>query len=210
MGKMQPGQAIRELSLAKSLGVSQSTVREALSQLEHSGLVVREPNRATMVTRFGGREVRDRLKIRLILEELAAAEACERATDDELFQLTRFAEDITRAVASNSFFEVVEADLGFHRHIWRISQNMVLRQSLDTLTTPLFAYVGILYRMAPTAAQNMQPHESIIEALGTRDAEAARRAIREHIEGSYGTILNATDGALDEDQALPSMLNVRR
>ena len=46
-GQIQPGEAIRELHLARSLRVSQATVREALAQLESAGLIVRQANRRT-------------------------------------------------------------------------------------------------------------------------------------------------------------------
>jgi DNA-binding GntR family transcriptional regulator len=53
VGKIQPGDILRELQLARNMGVSQSTLREALSQLEHVGPVIRQPNRATTVAKLG-------------------------------------------------------------------------------------------------------------------------------------------------------------
>src|SRR5437870_3973235 len=49
-GKLRPGELLTELPLAKKLAVSQSTIREALADLEHHGLVTRIPNRGTEVT----------------------------------------------------------------------------------------------------------------------------------------------------------------
>src|SRR5262247_2709868 len=49
-GKLRPGELLTELPLAKKLSVSQSTIREALADLEHYGLVTRVPNRGTVVT----------------------------------------------------------------------------------------------------------------------------------------------------------------
>jgi hypothetical protein len=48
-GRFQPDEALRELHLAKMFEVSQATIREALVQLEQTGLVVRHHNRKTTV-----------------------------------------------------------------------------------------------------------------------------------------------------------------
>ena len=49
-GKLRPGDALREMHLARELQVSQATVREALLHLQHAGLVTRTPNAGTIVT----------------------------------------------------------------------------------------------------------------------------------------------------------------
>ena len=74
-GKIRPSTRLRELHLARSLGVSQSTIREALFQLEHSGLVVRVPNSGTTVASFSEDELRERIEVRLVLEEEAFVKA---------------------------------------------------------------------------------------------------------------------------------------
>src|ERR1044071_1505768 len=70
VGTFQPGETLRELHLASLYQVSQATIREALVRLEQAGLVVRMPNRKTTVTAFTNEEVRDRLQMRILLEEL--------------------------------------------------------------------------------------------------------------------------------------------
>jgi DNA-binding GntR family transcriptional regulator len=197
-GKISPGEMLPEARLAKTFGVSQSTVREALTQLEHAGLVLRMPNRGTMVTQLSGKEVRDLLKIRLVLEELAAAEACTRINIEGLTRLEEINASIERAAAANSCFDVVQADLEFHRQFWRASGNAALCRHLDVLSTPLLAFLGLQYRIASVDLQNLQPHAEIIEALRSRDIEAARMAIRNHIDNSYGLIIRAQDQALEQ------------
>ena len=57
-GRYPPGTALRELTLAKELSVSQATVREALQRLQHTGLITRTPNIGSAVTRLSVKEVR--------------------------------------------------------------------------------------------------------------------------------------------------------
>src|SRR5690349_1209969 len=77
-GRFQPGEPVRELALAHELRVSQTTVREALLQLEHDGLVVREANRGTRVTTLSESEIRERVEVRIVLETTAALDAARR------------------------------------------------------------------------------------------------------------------------------------
>jgi DNA-binding GntR family transcriptional regulator len=197
-GKIQPGQALREQQLAKALGVSQSTVREALAQLEHIGLAIRRSNQGTTVTQLNAEELRERLRVRLVLEELAATEACRWLTDDDIGRLQAIAEAIAAAMASGTGFEIVAADMEFHRLIWRISRMPILYRILDQLTTPLFAFTGVLYRIGIISSPNALPHSDIVTALRSRDPEVVRKAIRNHVERPYGAIMSSEDQDFDQ------------
>jgi DNA-binding GntR family transcriptional regulator len=77
------------------LGVSQVTVREALVELEHFGLVVRTPNIGSHVTRHSSREIRERVAIRVLLEGEAAVEASQRMSKEDLAELEKRLEAIS-------------------------------------------------------------------------------------------------------------------
>lgn len=205
-GNIRPGEILRELQLARNLGVSQSTAREALGQLEHVGLVVRQPNRSTTVTNLGAKEVSDRLKMRLALEELAFAEAATTITEQDLAELENIARSIAGSIAAGSFCEMGQADLAFHRRIWLVSGNSVLYQTLNAITTPLFAFLGVLQKMASISPQSTQPHEALIAALRTCDPDRAREAIRGHILLSYGSIMEAQPKTVE--RSLPRATNL--
>jgi DNA-binding GntR family transcriptional regulator len=188
-GTIQPGDALRELQLAKTMGVSQSTVREALSQLENVGLVVRQPNRGTTVMELSRKETSDRLKIRMALEELAMVDACPRVSEIDLAELKLLAEAISSAIARNSGPEISQADLAFHRRIWAIAGNPVLERTLNAISLPLFAFIGFLHKNRLVDPAGSRPHEDLAAALGTRDPETVRLAIRKHILHSHRTLL---------------------
>jgi DNA-binding GntR family transcriptional regulator len=192
-GSIQPGDPLRELQLARSLGVSQSTIREALGQLENVGLVVRQPNRGTTVTRLSSKETGDRLKIRLALEELAMADACPLIAAQDFAELEDLARAITAAIARNSYYEISQADLAFHRRIWAIAGNAVLERTLHAISLPLFAFLGVLQKSQLVNPAGSQPHEELISALATRDPDTSRLAIRKHILLSHSSILNQTE-----------------
>jgi DNA-binding GntR family transcriptional regulator len=189
-GQLQPGDPLREMHLAKELGVSQVSVREALVELEHIGLVVRTPNIGSHVTRHSSQEVRERLVIRALLEGEAAVEAAKKMSNVHLSELKKRLEAISELIAANDYFAAAQADLQFHRFIWERSGNQTLYRMLDQLTVPLFAFASI---MRSSGMENLKStvksHAVIVRALKRGDPPNIRAVIRGHIESSYDKFL---------------------
>lgn len=199
-GKLQPGSVLRELPLAHSLKVSQSTVREALAELEQFGLVIRQGNRGTTVATLGPEEIRQCMKVRLTLEELAFTEACGRVTDTDLDELGRVATEVDAAVTAGEYFKGAEADLAFHRHVWECADSPLLYRTLDQLVAPLFAFLSVLLKLTYTEALTTQPHSYLIEGLRTHDPEQARLVIRSHLTHAAALMVEAHSGVSNADK----------
>jgi DNA-binding GntR family transcriptional regulator len=189
-GKFQPGEPLVETQIAREIRVSQATVREALVQLEQSGLVVRVPNRATIVTRFSPKELAERLRIRMALEGMIAVEAAPKMGEPEFRELDRRLAAFYEKAAANDHFLRVQADLEFHRYVWECADNQTLYRILHQVTAPMFAFTCLLrMRGVVTDKPIANPHEAIIEALRRGDEEAIRRAVSEHVRSSYEPFL---------------------
>jgi DNA-binding GntR family transcriptional regulator len=182
-GKLQPEELLRELPLAKKLKVSQSTVREALAELERYGLVVRILNRGTVVASLSSADIQNRMKVRLALEEMAFSDACLLLDDDDIAHLDELARTIDSLADAGQSIQAGEADLAFHRYVWRKTGNQILYQTLDVLTVPLFAFLGVMLNMAGIEQYRTLalPHHELVEALRQRDPEVAKEAIRAHL-----------------------------
>lgn len=197
-GRMRPGDPVRELHLAKELGVSQATVREALGRLERYGLVVRIPNRETIVARHSQRDIRERIAVRTVLEEMAFNEAATRMTKEDFQTLTRKLQRLEAAAAANEYFATAQADLDFHRVIWRLSGNAALYETLDHLTTPLLAFVSVLRSNgAERLADVLAPHEKVIRALRSKKPAVIQKVAREHTTFGYDEFLNSEAESLE-------------
>ena len=196
-GKFQPGEQLRELHLAETFEVSQATIRGALVQLEQAGLVVREQNRKTTVTSFTQDEIRDRLAMRVVLEELAFVTAGRKMQEVDLRKLSAIAQSIRKAIDRGSYHDMTVSDLGFHHFVWKQAKSPILFRTLDQLTTPLFAFLGVLQENGLVDLHTTKSHEALIEALRTRSEATIRKAIRLHIEGSYSRFLESSAPSLD-------------
>jgi len=171
--ELLPGQVIRELALAKSLQVSQATVREALAQLKSYGLVVRTPNRSTSVSSLAEAEIGDRLAVRLNLERLAFEQAVQLVTDEEIGTLRSLADNFLQLREKAEPAVVVAAERAFFQKAWQLSRNPVLARILDQLTTPLYA---IWTERQPVSARQV---EALLTALANRNPEEIRGALEQ-------------------------------
>lgn len=196
-GKFQPGEALREVPMARMLSVSQATVREALNLLEQAGLVVRGNSRRTTVTSFTKEEVRDRLSMRVALEELAFVKAGERIDEDGVAELDKLCGQIAEAIQKDNCLKMTLADMRFHQAVWDLAESPVMARMLVQLTTPLFAFMSVLHANGLHNLGGGKPHEVLVEVLRGRRPAAIRAAIRSHIEGSYQAFLDSSTPSLD-------------
>jgi DNA-binding GntR family transcriptional regulator len=200
-GQLQPGDPVLEFHLAQELAVSQSTVREALGILQNHGLVRKIRNVGTFVTQLSASDIRERLRLRIMLEGLAGMEAARFASAEDVHSLEEHRDAILRAVRNNAYLEEGEADLDFHRCIWQQSRDRTLFQILEIICVPLFAFLSLQRRRTQEdLAIVVRSHDPIVEAIRARNADAARLAIQKHIENSYGEFLG--DGAFGEKYML--------
>jgi len=135
---------LRELTLAREMNVSQATVRDALQRLEHAGLVTRKANVGTTVTRLSLKDVQERVALRTMLEITAAKLAAARMNDADYVELDRRLAVLGHAIAADNYYEAAQADLEFHRYVWKCSGNEMLGRLLELVAVPLFAFVSIL------------------------------------------------------------------
>src|ERR1700710_1658654 len=85
--QLKPGQRLVERELIEQLGVSRTTVREALRELTSEGLVTVVPQRGAIVSAPSLEEAIDLYEVRAALESLVVQHFVERASDDEVQQL---------------------------------------------------------------------------------------------------------------------------
>jgi DNA-binding GntR family transcriptional regulator len=178
-GSMPPGLRIVEGTLARQLGVSQGTLREALQEIEHQGLVTKIERRGTFVVKLTPEDVRNIYVVRVELEPLAAQLAQSRVTSEDIAGLQNFAKEMRKAGRRSSFVDLVRLDFSFHRLLWKLSGNACIERALNAVCPPLFANFmvrvssGKLYDFEKDDLQ----HIAIIEALRNREGEGTREAV---------------------------------
>src|SRR5947209_7843511 len=82
-GRFPPGQRIAQAAVAAELGVSQTTVRDALAALEHEGLVRRGAHQGATVTRLSQEDIDEIVSLRSTLEGMAIRRLIRHATPEQ-------------------------------------------------------------------------------------------------------------------------------
>jgi DNA-binding GntR family transcriptional regulator len=192
-GPLGPGARLGQAELADRLGISRTSVREALRRLAGDGIVEFEVNRGFFVADLGLDRVLERLEARWVLEPEIARLAAERHTE---FDLDAMREAIEAEQAARSSDDAHDASRSFHVAVAAATRNDALRRLLESLW---IADVGrrllARRRRAPTwQTADVEEHRSILAAVEQGDADRAARLMREHV-GSAVRHWSRADGA---------------
>jgi len=176
-GQYRPGDRLPEMHIARNLGVSQASVREALQDLEGLGLVLKYPNRGSVVTQLSGEDLVQIYQVRRELEPLAASLAASHMTAGNMQELQQCIDAMKTAGDSANFQAFSEADVLFHRLIWRSQPNRYLEKSLQAVCLPLFAFDLIRRHSSPHIdfTRTIRQHQLIMNALRARNPELVSR-----------------------------------
>jgi GntR family transcriptional regulator, transcriptional repressor for pyruvate dehydrogenase complex len=203
-GKLQRGDALPpERELAKQFGVSRATVREALRVLQLWGLVearqgggnyVRAPSLEHIVGPLstiieGNRELQDELMdARAIFEPAVCWLAAQRRTESDLAAIEAIVERQRQRVEQGEL--AVEEDSAFHLALAEATHNRVVPRLIQTINDLLLESRLRSLQTPDRPRRSLEGHVRIVAALRAGDAEAARRAMREHI-AEIGAVLRA-------------------
>ena len=178
--KLPPDTRVSVDAIARTLGVSQTPVREALSMLEANGLVSRRQFAGYATAPRMDRAQLDALfEFRLLVEPHAARKAAGEMADADRGALASGA----GAPSHDAFADM---DTAFHKLIAQGGGNPLIADSLSRLHIHVHIFRSCF--RSEIAAEAVHEHDAVIAAIGARDGAAAETAMRRHIERSYGRL----------------------
>ena len=190
-GELRPGERIVESRVARQLGVSQGSVREALQRLEHQGLITRELNRGATVTQLKEEDVAQIYRTRELLEGLAMELAVARFNKSDEAALSGLIQTMEKAARKGDLAAFVKADFAFHDYIWKLAGDPHLERALLSVACAHFGYSTIQHLFSST--EEMQDladsHRSIVEVLKRKDGKTANRFMRQSMRTSCQLVL---------------------
>lgn len=178
----QPGQRLVERELCELTGVSRTTIREALRQLESEGLVRLVANQGPVVAKMSVEEAHDLYDVRGVLEALAASRFASSASDEEIAKLVATMDNIERTVREGDLAELVARKDDFYSVLLDGARNAVVRSIHESLRTRI-AYLRATSLSRPQRSQEtLHEVRKITDAIVRRDSEAAWTLCREHVK----------------------------
>ena len=180
-GDMRPGERLDEQEIADRFGVSRTPVREAIRALAASGLVdVRQRQGATVGTIDIPRLI-EMFQVMAELEGLCGELAARRITREEKAHLQTLHERLVDAGDRVSPLEFYEINREFHEAIYDAARNSFLAEQTRALRTRVGAYRRQVTYLPGRVASTIREHAAVIDAICRHDGEAARRALRDHV-----------------------------
>lgn len=186
-----PGSKLSLHVLAGELGVSRSPVHQALTRLVSEGLLSVKARRGYFVTPVTAHVLADGYDVRLALE-LHAAEAASGRLDPADVQAFESLLGATEEAISHEQWD--SANAAFHEFQIDLAGNALLSRFYRELSVNLMMQV-IRGGRVEGHANLVTEHRRIVQAFVEGDLEAARRAIREHIETGRRIALDAIERA---------------
>ncbi len=181
MCAFRPGEVLSEAAVSATLGIGRTPVRQAFDRLMRDGLVEVLPRKGIVVRPISHDEVHDMVEVRLINECFCARLAAERAEPGHLAALATNVALGVEAAAARDVAELMALDREFHAIISAAAGNPVLADILKNLHERAQRVWFVSLRAPEHHQRVVVEHAAIVEALRSRDPDAAEAAVRTHI-----------------------------
>lgn len=182
-GAFGPGYRLVETQLAEQLELSRGTVRAALSELAHEGLVEQVAYTRWEVPRLSDRDAWELYTLRSALEGLGARLVAEQLSPEKMRQIEGAFAALKDAAQRNDRADLTEADASLHALIIRLSGNKRLERQYTVIEQQIRRYIASSNALITEPDGIVAQHEPIVAAiLGGRGAAAEREARRHNLE----------------------------
>lgn len=182
-GELQPGAKLTESTIATQLGVSRGPVREAFRMLDEAGLVRTEKNRGVFVRAIALDEALEIFELRAVMEMYIGRKLAETCTAAQTKALRQLVDAMDAAAKSGSAQAFHRDNLAFHDMLLQLAGNAKFTANYRRLTKELS-----LIRRKNLSVESMlvysREHRQIVKAIAAHDAEAAGRAMFDHVMNS--------------------------
>jgi DNA-binding GntR family transcriptional regulator len=206
-GEFGPGTVLHQATLAKTIGISTTPLREAMRRLMTEGLVELDAHRDARVSALTAEEARDLLEVRRSLDPLAVALAAQRRTKEDIRAMREAAASLHALPNQPRVVDLV-AHRRFHAAIYTASHNDLLISTLDALWDKADRYrlLGLqVERDQPERDLKEREHAELLDAVIRGDSDAAAAVMLQHIATSLGAKAASRLGVDDEPPHLTSL-----
>lgn len=198
-GRIKRGEHLGQASVARQLGISERTVREAFLRLVARGLAQHEPYKGITVTTLPFVEIAKLYHMRTLIECYAMELSVKRISEEEIQRMYDF---LLPPTLKNGYDPQQAQDFNheFHWTYIRACGSKMVEKELEGLWDQIYSYGLSLqtYKTEEYARQDDEQHRIIINALEKRDAELATKVTRMHLESTVELLANIRN-IMDED-----------
>jgi len=181
-GTLRPLERITEDQLAGRLGLSRTPVREAFGLLAAEGLITVVAKRGSFVAPLGVDDLLEIYQMRSPLECMTARIAAKNITESQLAELGRLVETELSQEATRSVQKSLARSMEFRDIVNSCANNTRLKALLKELQSQTHRARALWPSTLSRLSETWREHAQLLEALKARDADAAERLTRLHLE----------------------------
>ncbi|MGQ0550441.1 MAG: GntR family transcriptional regulator, partial [Armatimonadota bacterium] len=183
-GSLGPGDRLNESTISAQLGISRTPVREALTYLEGSGLIVRIPRRGFFLASLSAEDAAHCYAMRELLEGCAAHTVAGHLSETQVRELREVIDRMGAAVEAGNWPQAAVHNIAFHEAVVGMAGNPVLHRMWTSVGPVLWFFDSLTRRTAqPNAREGfVERHEILLTALTRTNAGAAEAAFVAHID----------------------------
>jgi len=185
-GRLIPGQRIYIENISRGMEVSPIPVREAFAMLEAGGFINSDKKRGYLVNELSESNLREILKIRLLLECAAGEQAAQCPSEQAVGRLEEIQGRYIAARTTNNFEALLKTNKEFHHAIYRESDMPILKSHIDRLWDRVSPYYHIMFRQVekPNPVVGIHYHQRMIDAIRNQNTMEMRRWIKADLSDS--------------------------
>ncbi len=183
-GDLAPGSRLLEIELSKRLDLSRGTIRSALQQLLHEGLVVQYPYKGCMVISLSSQDAWELYTLRSALEALAAKLAAEAIAPGKVDILQKALQKLEKAVEQENWHDFAIADFDLHKAVIQFSGHHRLQEQYRIIENQVLLYIASCNSLRPSLKELLEDHKQLVEAICSGDAVLSEQiAASHHLDG---------------------------
>jgi DNA-binding GntR family transcriptional regulator len=187
-GKLKPGQKLVMADLAKTFGLSETPVREAIRRLESDGYVHFTPHTGAVVTKIDEGKLVEIYLIRIELEALATRLASPHITDRDIEFLNKKNHSMETAILQERYENLGALNKDFHLRIYKAAPFPRLYKMICDLWDTFERWPSVFSYVPERAVASVEEHKKIIEALKVGDMEQSDRLMKEQKERAMAAL----------------------
>ena len=195
-GEVGLGERVNEVAFTTKWGISRTTFREALRQMEQAGLLVRIPFRGTFVRDFTKEEIESLNNLRGALETYAAERIIEQGghRPEKLEPLSQIVAQMRENDAETDAAWTNGLHITFHRTLIELAGDSVLLKVWSDLSQQFWVAMRVdqiaIFKQGE-ASSFANSHQEVVDAIAGGDVAEFRRVIRRHV--SHRSDTNQTE-----------------
>lgn len=201
LGQLPPGSRLIDRDLCERMGVSRTSIREALRELEASGLITTQPHKGPIVSIVTLDMARSIYEIRAVLEGLAARLFARRATTQQIVAIKKSVEELAEVYANYTPQSFLRVKSAFYRILLDGSGNPVVADMLRMIHTRVSQLRATSLSNPSRAAQSIAEIREFVSALEARNEEAAWHTCIRHVENAAEAALIVLAGQQTSQQS---------